>query len=247
LSNNSLDDVKVIFRQVPKVGNSLHLGSRLVFGPDGKLFITTGERFLFDPAQDLSNHLGKILRINPDGSVPDDNPFIAQKDAQPEIWSYGHRHVQGAAIHPETGKLWTNEFGPRGGDELNIPGAGANHGWPTVSWGRHYDGRKIAAPATHPESADAIYHWTPVISPSGMTFYTGEVFPDWKGNLLIAGLSSGGIVRLTVEGDKVTGEERISLGERIRDVAQGPDGSVFVLTDSSNGEILRLAPEKSPQ
>ncbi len=247
LTDAGLQNVKVIFRQVPKVGNTLHLGSRLRFSPDGKLFITTGERFLFDPAQDLSNHLGKVLRINPDGSVPEDNPFLAQKDAQPEIWSYGHRHVQGAAIHPETGKLWTVEFGPGGGDELNIPKAGANHGWPIVSWGDHYDGRDIADPPTHPEFADAIYHWTPVISPSGMTFYTGDAFPDWKGDLLIGGLSSMAIVKLALDGEKVTGEERIAMGARIRDVAQGPDGAIYVLTDSGNGEILRLSPEKSPQ
>ena len=190
LGQAGLEDVEVIFRQQPKVNGSLHFGSRLVFAPDGKLFVTLGERFKFTPAQDLSNDLGKIVRINPDGSVPADNPFVGRKDARPEIWSYGHRNVQGAAIHPKTGKLWENEFGPMGGDELNIPEAGRNYGWPVVSWGKHYDGRVIPEPPTHPEFADAIYHWTPVISPSGMTFYTGDAIPAWQGNLLIGGLSS---------------------------------------------------------
>ena len=149
-----------------------------MFAPDGKLFVTLGERFKFDPAQDLSSHLGKIVRINPDGSVPDDNPFVGQDGKLPEIWSYGHRNAQGAAIHPETGKLWENEFGPLGGDELNIPEAGKNYGWPVVSWGKHYDGKEIPNPPTHPEFADAIHHWTPVISPSGMTFYTADAFPE---------------------------------------------------------------------
>jgi glucose/arabinose dehydrogenase len=213
-----------------------------VFAPDGKLFVTLGERFTFDPAQDLSVDLGKIVRINPDGSVPDDNPFVGQEGKLPEIWSYGHRNVQGAAIHPETGKLWETEFGPLGGDELNIPQASKNYGWPVVSWGNNYDGTEIPDPPTHPEFSDAIYHWTPVISPSGMTFYTADIFPEWKGNLLIAGLSSEAIVRLTLDGDKVTGEERIPMGTRIRDVVQGPDGAVYALTDSQKGKILRLTP-----
>ena len=156
LGEDSLDDVEVIFRQKPKVDGGNHFGGRVVFAPDGKLFVTLGERFKFDPAQDLSSHLGKIVRINPDGSVPDDNPFVGQDGKLPEIWSYGHRNVQGAAIHPDTGKLWENEFGPKGGDELNIPEAGKNYGWPVVSWGKHYDGKEIPNPPTHPEFADAI-------------------------------------------------------------------------------------------
>jgi glucose/arabinose dehydrogenase len=240
LGEASLDDVEVIFRQKPKVDGGNHFGSRLVFAPDGKLFVTLGERFTFEPAQDLSTDLGKIVRINPDGSVPDDNPFVGQEGALPEIWSYGHRNVQGAAIHPETGILWENEFGPLGGDELNVPEAGKNYGWPVVSWGKHYDGRDIPEPPTHPEFTDAIYHWNPVISPSGMTFYTADTIPAWKGNLLIGGLSSEGIVRLTLDGEKVIDEERIPLGDRIRDVVQGPDGAVYALTDNDNGKILRL-------
>jgi glucose/arabinose dehydrogenase len=242
LVDGGLEGVQVIFRQTPKVGGGNHFGSRLVFTPGGKLFVTLGERFKFEPAQDLGSHLGKIVRINPDGSVPADNPFIGQKDAQPEIWSYGHRNPQGAAIHPETGKLWETEFGPKGGDELNIPAPGANHGWPVVSWGTHYDDKDIPDPPTHPEFADAIYHWTPVISPSGIAFYTSDTMPTWKGNLLVSGLSSQGIVRLKLDGEKVIGEERISLGVRIRNVAQGPDGAVYALTDTGNGKVLRLTP-----
>jgi glucose/arabinose dehydrogenase len=241
LSDTTLDDVQVIFQQQPKVSGPNHFGGRVVFTPDKKLFVTLGDRFKFGPAQDLGSHLGKIVRINPDGSVPEDNPFIGQKDAQPEIWSYGHRNVQGAAIHPETGKLWENEFGPLGGDELNIPAPGVNYGWPVVSWGNNYDGSEIPDPPTHPEFKDAIRHWNPVISPSGMTFYTQDAIPAWKGNLLIGGLSSAAIVRLTLDGEKVKAEERIPMGARIRDVVQGPDGAVYALTDEGDGKILRLS------
>jgi glucose/arabinose dehydrogenase len=242
LGDDNLDGVEVIFRQKPKVDGGNHFGGRVAFAPDGKLFVTLGDRFKFDPAQDLSSHLGKIVRINPDGTAPDDNPFVGQDGKLPEIWSYGHRNVQGAAIHPETGKLWENEFGPEGGDEVNVPEAGKNYGWPVVSWGDHYDGKKIPKPPTHPEFADAIKHWNPVISPSGMTFYTGDTFPEWKGNLLIASLTSEAIVRLTLDGEKVTGEERIPMGVRIRDVVQGPDGAVYALVDDPKGKILRLTP-----
>jgi glucose/arabinose dehydrogenase len=247
LGESGLDGVEVIFRQEPKVGGGNHFGSRLVFAPDGKLFVTLGERFTFTPAQDLTNDLGKIVRINPDGSVPKDNPFVGRTDARPEIWSYGHRNPQGAAILPKTGKLWETEFGPMGGDELNIPQAGANYGWPVVSWGSHYTGEDIPDPPTHPEFADAIYHWNPVISPSGITFYTADAIPAWKGNLLIAALSGQAIVRLTLDGEKVVDEERIPMGARIRDVVQGPDGAVYALTDEGNGEILRLTLENSPK
>ncbi len=240
LGETGLDHVQVIFRQYPKVDGGNHFGSRLVFSPDGKLFVTLGERFTFDPAQDLATHLGKIVRINPDGSVPADNPFVGQEGKLPEIWSYGHRNPQGAAINPGSGKLWETEFGPWGGDELNIPEAGKNYGWPVVSWGSHYTGMPIPKPPTHPEFADAIDHWNPVISPSGISFYTGDAIPGWKGNLLIGGLTSEAIVRLTLNGEKVTGEERIPMGSRIRDVAQGPDGAVYALTDEDDGRILRL-------
>lgn len=238
----ALENLQVVFRQVPKVDGANHFGSRLVFARDGTLFITTGERFKFEPAQDLSSHLGKIIRINRDGSVPRDNPFVGRAGARPEIWSYGHRNVQGATLHPETGVLWEHEMGPRGGDELNIPEAGKNYGWPLVSWGDHYNGTAIPRPPTRPEFADAVWHWTPAISPSGMTFYTGDLFPAWRGNLLIGGLTARGIVRVALDGRRVTGEERLELNVRIRNVRQGPDGAVYALTDQSDGVILRLAP-----
>ena len=215
--------------------------ARLAFAPDGKLFVTLGERFKFTPAQDLSNDLGKIVRINPDGSVPPDNPFVGKSGARPEIWSYGHRNPQGAAIHPVTGKLWESEFGPKGGDEINIPEAGKDYGWPVVSWGSNYDDTPIPDPPSHPEFADAVAHWNPVISPSGVAFYTADAILGWKGNLLLSGLSSQAIIRLTLEDETVTGEERIPMGTRIRDVVQGPDGAVYALTDEADGKILRLS------
>jgi glucose/arabinose dehydrogenase len=244
LGEQGLEDVQVIFRQMPKVGGPNHWGARLVFARDGTLFVTLGERFKFDPAQDLSSHLGKIIRINPDGSVPKDNPFVGREGARPEIWSYGHRNVQGAAINPETGVLWAHELGPMGGDELNSPEAGKNYGWPLVSWGRHYDGRPIPKPSTRPDLAGSVRHWTPVISPSGMAFYTADAIPDWKGSLLIGGLSSQALIRLSLKGNEVTDEERIAMGARIRDVRQAPDGTVYLLTDEENGKILRLTADK---
>ena len=237
-----LENVQVIFRQQPKVSGGNHFGSRLVFARDGTLFVTTGERFKFDPAQDLSSHLGKIVRINRDGSVPRDTPFVGRSGARPEIWSYGHRNSQGAALNPRTGVLWEIEHGPRGGDELNIPEAGKNYGWPLVSWGVHYSGQAIPKPPTRPDLAPPIYQWTPSISPSGMTFYTANAFPAWRGNLLLGGLTSHAVTRLTLDGDRVTAEERIPIGARVRDVRQGPDGAVYVLTDEDDGALLRLTP-----
>lgn len=242
LQGEALEAVEVIFSQQPKVDGGNHFGSRLAFAPDGKLFIAMGERFKFDPAQDLSNHIGSIVRINPDGSVPDDNPFVGQNGALPEIWSYGHRNIQAAAIHPETGALWEAEHGPKGGDELNIAEAGKNYGWPVVSWGEHYDGSPIPDPPTRPEFAESLLHWTPVIGASGMSFYTGELFTDWTGDLLVGGLVSQGIVRLEQDGQSAEEVERIALGARIRAVVEGPDGGVYVLTDHGNGAILRLSP-----
>ena len=244
LVDHALEGTEVIFRQQPKVEGENHFGSRLAFSPDGKLFVTMGERFKFEPAQDLTSHLGTVARINPDGSVPEDNPFVDQENALPEIWSYGHRNIEGAFIHPETGVLWAHEMGPRGGDELNIPEAGRNYGWPVVSWGRHYDfvqgGSDIPDPSTRPEFAQSIYHWNPVISPSGMIYYTGDRFPEWQGNVLIGGLSSKALIRLAVDGEQVLSEEQIDMGTRIREVAQGPDGAIYVLTDEDDGEIRRL-------
>jgi aldose sugar dehydrogenase len=241
-ASTALEGFQVIFRQQPAVSGGLHFGSRLAFTPDGKLFISTGERFKFDPAQDLSNHLGKLIRINPDGSVPPDNPFVNRSGARPEIWSYGHRNIQGLAIHPETGVLWEGEYGPLGGDEINIPEPGRNYGWPLVSWGDHYDGRKIPRPPTRPDLADAIHHWTPAISFSGIAFYMGDAIPAWRGNLLLAGLASEALTRLTLDGTRVVGEERIPMGTRIRDVVSGPDGFVYLLTDEDRGRVLRLKP-----
>jgi glucose/arabinose dehydrogenase len=243
LGDTALTDVTVVFRQEPKVSGSGHFGARIVFPRDGHVFLTTGERQKFDPSQDLMSHLGKIIRLNRDGSVPNDNPFVGRADAKPEIWSYGHRNVQGAAIDPATGVLWTIEFGPRGGDELNRPEAGKNYGWPLVSWGNHYDGADIPDPPTRPDLTDAVKYWNPVISPSGMIFYTGAKFPQWKGNLIVACLSGQALTRLKIENGQVVDEERIATGERIRDVEQGPDGSIYVVTDDDNGAILRLRPQ----
>lgn len=242
LDGAQLRDVNVIFRQQPKVSGDKHFGSRIAFAPDGTMFVTLAERFKFEPAQDLSNHLGTIVRINPDGSVPKDNPFVGKENARPEIWSYGHRNIQGADIHPDTGMLWISEFGPRGGDELNVPEAGKNYGWPLVSWGRHYTFIDIPDPTTRPDLAGSVYYWNPVISPSGITFYTGDALPAWKGNLLIAGLTAQGVVRLALDGTTVVDEERIPIDRRVRDVEQGLDGNIYILIDESDGAILRLRP-----
>lgn len=242
LQGNRLAGVEVIFRQQPKVSGSNHFGSRLVFAPDGNLFVTLGERFDFDPAQDLSNTLGAIVRIRPDGSIPPNNPFVGRENADPAIWSYGHRNIEAAAIQPDSGELWVAEMGPRGGDELNVPEAGRNYGWPLVSWGRHYSGEGIPDPPSRPDLAQSIRHWTPVISPSGMIFYSGDMFPGWRGDALIGGLTARGVVRLELDGSRIVEEDRIDIGQRIREVAQGRDGSVFLLTDEPDGEILRLTP-----
>lgn len=247
LGERDLEGTEVIFRQQPKVDGGGHFGSRLAFAPDGTLFVTTGERFKFAPAQDLGGHLGKVVRINPDGSVPRDNPFRGRTDVRPEIWSYGHRNVQAAAINPASGKLWIAEHGPKGGDEINVPDAGKNYGWPLVSWGRHYNGEAIPLPTSRPDLAPSIHQWTPVIAASGMAFYTGDVFPGWRGSLLVGGLTAESVVRLTLDGEKVTDEERIPIGSRVRDVRQGPDGCVYVLTDESDGTLLRLSPASTAQ
>jgi glucose/arabinose dehydrogenase len=244
LAEGRVDNVTLLFRQQPKVSGAGHYGGRIVFTQDGKhIFLTTGDRQKLDPAQDLNSHLGKVIRLNRDGSVPQDNPFVGRTDAKPEIWSYGHRNIQGAAIEPATGKLWTIEFGPAGGDELNTPERGKNYGWPLVSWGSHYSGADIPDPPTRPDFADAVKYWNPTIAPSGMIFYTGATFPAWKGNILIAGLGTLGIVRLTVANGAIAGEERINLGRRIRDVEQAPDGTIYVATDDNDGRIWRLSPK----
>ena len=242
LEGAAIKDLKVIWRQEPKQIGRGHFGGRLVFSPDGMLFITSGDRQRFEPAQDSTSTLGKVVRINPDGSIPKDNPFVNNKSVRPDIWSSGHRNPLGAAIHPTTKKLWIHEMGPAHGDELNIAEAGKNYGWPLVSNGTHYNGSKIPDHDTSPRFTAPVYHWHPAISPSGMIFYTGTLFPKWQGNILIGGLSSETLVRLNLEDTNVTGEERLQINKRIRDVVQAPDGSVWLLTDYKEGELLRLSP-----
>jgi glucose/arabinose dehydrogenase len=243
-TNSKLEDVTVIFRMEPGRGGGFHFGSRLAFAPDGNLFVTLGERNAMQPAQDLTGHLGKVVRIAPDGSVPKDNPFVKREDARPEIWSYGHRNPQGAAINPASGKLWINEHGARGGDEINIPQAGKNYGWPVISYGRHYSGAKIGEGTQKEGMEQPIHYWDPSIGPSGMAFYTGDAIPAWKGNLFIGAMPLRHLQRLELDGEKVVHEERllIGLGERIRDVRQAPDGTIWVLTDGRSGRALRLSP-----
>ena len=240
LGETELTDVEIIFRQRPDVADAVNFGGRLVFAPDGTLFVLTGDRFALDLVQDRSNTIGTVVRIEPDGSVPSDNPFAGQPGAAPEIWSLGHRNIGGGAIHPRTGQLWIGELGPWGGDELNIAEPGRNYGWPLVSWGRHYEGGAIPDPTTRPHLARSIFNWNPVISPSGMAFYDGEAIPAWQGSLLMGGLSSAALIRLTLEDDRVIGEERLETGFRVRDVVQGPDGAVYLLSDEPEGEIYRV-------
>jgi aldose sugar dehydrogenase len=242
LDEGRIVDFTDIFVQQPYVSGRNHFGNRTAFSPDGKyLFLALGERFQFDPAQDLSNHLGTVIRIYPDGRAPKDNPFVGRKDAQDEIWSYGHRNIEAMAFQPKTGVLWIGEMGPKGGDELNRIEKSANYGWPVVSWGDHYSGQKILDPPTHPEFQDAARHWTPVISPSGMVFYQGDMFPEWKQNAFIGGLTHREIVRLVFEGTEVVDEERLKLPARIRDVETAPDGSIYVLTDQDDGNVWRIS------
>ena len=247
LTDGGLEGTTVIYRQRPKVDSRGHFGSRLVFSNDGKLFITQGdrqsERFR-GRAQQLDQGMGKIMRVNPDGTIPDDNPFTGRDDAQPEIWSYGHRNVQAAALHPETGQLWTVEHGARGGDELNHPQAGKNYGWPIITYGRDYSGLSIGEGSAKEGMEQPVYYWDPVIAPSGMTFYTAEAIPGWQGSILVGSLTPGALVRLVLQDGKVTREERYlgDLGERIRDVQQGPDGFVYVVTDREDGRVLRVRP-----
>ena len=242
-----LDEVRVIFRQQGPLSRGQHFGCRIVQTPDRNLFLTMGEHNISrNEAQNLGNHLGKIVRIRPDGSVPPDNPFVGRAGARPEIWSYGHRNPQGAALHPQTGMLWEHEHGPKGGDEINIPLAGRNYGWPVIGYGIDYSGAKIHA-STHKEGMEQpIKYWVPSIAPSGMAFYTGDLFPAWRGNLFVGALAAALLVRLELDGDKVGTEERLlkELDERIRDVRQGPDGALWLLTDDPDGRILRLTPKR---
>jgi len=242
-----LDKVQRIFRQEGPPSSGNHFGCRIVQMPDGNLFLTTGDHFgPRDQAQNLGPHLGKVIRIAPDGSVPKNNPFVGKQGARPEIWSYGHRNSQGAALNPASGKFWMHEHGPRGGDEINIPEAGKNYGWPVIGYGIDYSGAKIHEATQKPGMEQPIIQWTPVIAPSGMTFYQGELFPKWKGNVFIGGLATRILVRLELNGERVVHEERLlrNLNERIRDVRAGPDGALWLLTDNSAGRILRVTPAK---
>lgn len=242
LDGNEIKNLDIIWRQVPKTIGRGHFGGRLVFASDGKLFITSSERQRLEPAQDLTGNLGKIVRINPDGSIPKDNPFVGKKGILPDIWSYGHRNSLGAAINPASKQLWIHEMGPIHGDELNIPLAGKNYGWPLVSNGDNYDNSRIPDHETKPEFAGPIAYWHPAISPSGLAFYTGSLFKSWLNNALIGSFNSEALVRLSLDGNNVSSEERIWLQRRIRDVIQAPDGSVWLLTDYKDGELLRLSP-----
>lgn len=239
-----LTDVRDIFIQSPNSRSTQHYGSRIVFDRNGNLYVTLGERAQGAArAQDNTTTFGKVIRITPEGAPVPGNPFIG-REGEDTIWSYGHRNPQGAALHPSTGEIWTVEHGPRGGDELNQPEPGRNYGWPLVSYGEGYLGNPIGTGQPRAEGLEEpVYYWDPVIAPSGMTFYTGNVFPAWRGDLFIASLRPGGVVRLELSGERVTGEERL-LGElgRVRDVEVAPDGTILVLTDSGNGRIVRLVP-----
>ncbi len=243
-----LNDVKVIYRQHGPPSRGGHFGGRIVQGADGNLFLTNGEHFIDrDMAQTLDNDLGKIVRITPEGAAPKDNPFVGRAGARPEIWSIGHRNPQGLAINPADGKLWEQEHGPMGGDEINIVAPGKNYGWPLVSYGLNYEGTPVGTgKAQMPGMEDSVWHWTPSIAPSGLTFYTRDLFPAWKGSLFSGALKFQLLSRLEIKGDTAVKEERLLQGlrERIRDVRQGPDGALYLLTDSGAGRILRVSPAK---
>lgn len=244
LEGDALVDVQRIYQQQPKLSRGNHFGSRLVFDGNGHLFITQGENNERATAQDLDKLQGKLVRLRPDGSVPEDNPFVGQSGARAEIWSYGHRNMQGAALNPASGVLWTSEHGPRGGDEINIPQAGRNYGWPIITYGINYSGLKI--PEAEGEAKEGmeqpLHYWKKSPALSGMAFVTSP--SAWKGNLLLGSLADRDVIRVELDGDRVLGEERLlgSLGERIRDVREGPDGAIFVLTDSDDGKLLKLTP-----
>jgi glucose/arabinose dehydrogenase len=245
----SVEQVRVIFRALPTYTNSMHFGSRLAFSSDGKLFISTGERSdrnMRQHAQRLDNHLGKILRINPDGTVPQDNPFVGQANAKPEVWSLGHRNTQAMAFDAD-GRLWNIEHGANGGDELNLIEKGKNYGWPVQAYGEEYSGRDIASAETQRSGMQQpVYYWDPVIAPSGAQFYTGNAFPAWRGSLFIGALGQQRLVRVTLRNNRVTGEEHLLMdrNQRVRDVRQGPDGLLYLVTDEQNGEVWKIMPRR---
>lgn len=243
-----LDDVKVIYRQDGPASRGNHFGGRIAQAADGNIFLTNGEHFTGrDKAQTLDNDLGKIVRITPDGATPKDNPFVNRAGARPEIWSYGHRNPQGLTINPADGTLWEQEHGAMGGDEINVIAPGKNYGWPLVSYGVNYDGSPVGTGKQHMAGVeDPVWHWTPSIAPSGLTFYTGDLFPAWKGNLFSGALKFQLLSRLEIKDGKAVKEERLlqGLNERIRDVRQGPDGALYLLTDNNAGRILRVTPAR---
>jgi aldose sugar dehydrogenase len=245
-----LDDVQTIYRQRPSLASRQHYGCRLVWSRDGTLFVTQGDRSITPgrmQAQKMDSGIGKIVRINADGTIPKDNPFVGKEGVLPEIWSFGHRNIQAATLHPTTGELWEVEHGTRGGDELNVARKGKDYGWPTIAYGIEYQGAPITGGIQQKEGMEQpLYYWDPVIAPSGMFFYTGNLFPQWRNSLFIGGLATTNIVRLDVQGEKVTGEERLlkENKERIRDVRQGPDGAIYAITDHQPGRILKLVPKK---
>jgi glucose/arabinose dehydrogenase len=244
LDGDRLADVTVIFRQQPKFASKHHFGSRLVFARDGNLFVTMGDRnSQRGLVQDLGTHIGKIVRITKYGKVPQDNPFTDKKGALPEIWSYGHRNIQGATLHPETGELWVHEHGPKGGDEINLSKAGRNYGWPVITYGREYSGPAIGEGTAKAGMEQPVHYWIPSIAPSGMTIHSGNGYPAWKGQLFVGALAAQQLVRLVIEPDgKLRSEERIAIKKRVRDVREGPDGALYLLTDEDAGEVLRVAP-----
>jgi glucose/arabinose dehydrogenase len=245
----SLSDVRVIFRAMPTYNGTLHYGSRLAFGSDGMLYVTLGERSVLEirpQAQHMDSHMGKVVRITPEGAAAPGNPFTGQAGALPEIWSVGHRNVQASAFDAE-GKLWIVEMGPQGGDELNLIEKGKNYGWPLVTYGEEYSGSPVPNSVTAKEGFEQpVYYWDPVIAPSGAQFYTGTAFPEWRNNLFIGGLKDKFLVRLKIENNRVTGEEHLltDRNQRIRDVKQGPDGALYVVTDQSNGELWKISPKR---
>jgi glucose/arabinose dehydrogenase len=248
LKDHRLVDRELLFRLLPKSKTGRHFGSRLVFDRAGYLFITLGDRGERERAQKLGDHAGSVIRLHDDGRIPEDNPFRSIPGAQPEIFSYGHRNIQGAALHPETGVLWTHEHGPQGGDELNIVSAGANYGWPVITYGKEYVTGWDIGEGTHKEGmVQPIHVWTPSIAPSGMAFYTGDRFPGWRGSLFVGALKFQLLVRLELDGERVVKEERYLQGElgRIRDVRSGPDGYLYLLTDARDGKLIRLEPATS--
>jgi aldose sugar dehydrogenase len=249
LEGDALREVEVIYRQEPKLSSGTHVGSRLVFDDAGHLFVTQGDNRVDAAVQQLDKLQGKLVRIWPDGRIPDDNPFVKREGARPEIWSYGHRNMQGAALHPVTRKVWTSEHGPMGGDELNIPEAGRNYGWPVITHGRDYSGAPVkGAVGKTAEGMEPPHHvWEVSPALSGMLFYSGKAFPEWKGNLFVGALAKSALIRLELDGDRIVHEERLltDRAERIRDVREGPDGAIYVLVDEENGKLLRIQPRQA--